>query len=250
MSTCYNPFTLEGKTILVTGASSGIGRQIAIDCSKMGANLIISGRDEIRLNETLSNLAGEGHLALTADLSDMSQIENLVSQIAGIDGAVLSAGRGLTRPVQFSSPDKMNEVFQINFFSTAELIRLLYKSKKAKKNASIVIIDSIAGITNVSPGNSVYGATKAALNSFSKFCALEFAVRKIRVNCICPGMIETPLIHRGTLTEEQLQEDAKRYPCGRYGRPEDVSNGAIYLLSDASSWVTGTSLFIDGGISI
>lgn len=116
MSTCYNPFTLEGKTILVTGASSGIGRQIAIDCSKMGANLIISGRDEVRLNETLSNLVGEGHLALTADLSDMSQIENLVSQIAGIDGAVLSAGRGLTRPVQFSSPDKMNEVFQINFF--------------------------------------------------------------------------------------------------------------------------------------
>lgn len=250
MNTCYNPFTLDGKTILVTGASSGIGRQIAIDCSKMGANVIITGRDEERLNETLSNLIGEGHTALTADLSDMSHIENLVSQIAGIDGAVLSAGRVLTCPVQFSSPDKMDAVFKINFFSTAELIRLLYKSKKAKKNASLVIIDSVAGITGFPPGNSVYGASKAALNSFSKYCAREFAIRKIRVNCIHPGMIETPLIHLDALTEEQLQADAKRYPCGRYGRPEDVSNGAIYLLSDASSWVTGTSLFIDGGISI
>lgn len=250
MNTCYNPFSLTGKTILITGASSGIGRQIAIDCSKMGAKIIITGRDEQRLNETLSNLIGEGHSAIRADLCDTEQIKCIVSEITEIDGAVLSAGRGLTRPVQFSTPDKMSDVFNINFFSSAELLRLLYKSKKAKKGASIVIIDSIAGITNISPGTSVYGATKAALNSFSKYCALEYAVRRIRVNCICPGMIDTPLIHRGTLTEEQLQEDASRYPCGRYGKTEDVANGAIYLLSDASSWVTGTSLFIDGGISL
>lgn len=245
-----NPFSLEGKTILVTGASSGIGKSIAVECSKLGAKIIISARDSERLNSTLSLLHGDGHLVINADLVTEDGINSLVSHIDAVDGAVLCAGKGVTLPVKFSSRIHMDNLFNLNFFSTVELVRVLYKKKKFHKGASIVLIDSVGGITRISPGNAIYGATKAALNSYMKFCAKEFSVSGIRVNCICPGMVDTPLIHRGTLSEEQLQQDAKKYPCGRYGRPEDVAYGAIYLLSDASSWVTGTSLFIDGGVSI
>ncbi len=250
MSTCFNPFSLDSKTILVTGASSGIGRQIAIDCSKMGATVIITGRNAERLKDTYDNLSGENHSLIVSDLSNIEGINLLLSSISVLDGVALCAGRGFSCPVQFSTSEKMQSVFEINFFSTAEILRLLYKSKKLKKNSSAVIIDSVGGITRFSPGGSIYGVTKAALNSFMKFCAREFGQRKVRVNCICPGMVETPLIHRGKITEEQLKADMARYPLGRYGEPTDISNGAIYLLSDASSWVTGTSLFIDGGVSI
>lgn len=249
MNTCYNPFTLEGKTILVTGASSGIGRQIAIDCSKMGASVIITGRNEERLKETLDSLSGNNHLSITKDLVEETSIKELVSEIPEIDGAALCAGKGNTNPVLFISMENMLDIFNLNFFSTAELLRLLYKLKKLKKNSSVVLMDSIGGITKFSYGGCAYGASKSALNSFMKFCSREFAQRSVRVNCICPGMVETPFIRPGTISEEQLQADKKNYFKGRYGTPTDVANGAIYLLSDASSWVTGISLIIDGGKS-
>lgn len=246
----YNPFTLEGKTILVTGASSGIGRQIAISCSKMGAKIVLNARNEERLHETLSQMDGEGHQIIIGDVTSQIDIQSLVQSLDVINGMALCAGMAINLPVQFCDREHMDKLFNLNFFSTVELMRLIYKKKKINKYGSIVFIDSVGGMTRFAPGGAIYGATKAALSSYAKFCAREFSARKIRVNCVCPGMIETPLIHRGTLTEEQLQEDAKRYPCGRYGQPEDVANGVIYLLSDASSWVTGTDLFIDGGISI
>ncbi len=246
----FNPFSLEGKTVLVTGASSGIGKQIAIDCSKMGAKVLLTGRNEIRLNDTYANLYGEGHTLFISDLCDEISMQKLISALPEIDGTALCAGKGLDCPVKFINREKMLDVFNINFFSTTELIRLLYKTKKLKKGSSIVIIDSIGGINVFSSGQAIYGASKAALNSFMRFCAKEFSIRKIRVNCVNPGMIDTPLIHRDAITDQQLEEDANKYLCGRYGIPQDVSNGVIYLLSDASSWVTGTSLFIDGGRSI
>lgn len=248
MNTCYNPFSLEGKTILVTGASSGIGKACAIECSRMGAKVIINGRDETRLNQTLIELEGEGHTSIIGDCSNQQEIERMVNEIPTFDGMVLCAGLGLSVPVQFSSREKMNPIFEINFFGTVELMRLIYKNKKIAKGGSIVLMDSIGGLYNFAISNGIYGATKAALNSFSKFAAKEFASRKIRVNCICPGMIDTPLIHHGTITEEQLQEDAKKnYPLGRYGKPNEVAYGAVYLLSDASAWVTGIDLIIAGG---
>ena len=245
----YNPFTLEGKTILVTGASSGIGQAIAIECSKMGAKIIACGRNKERLEETLSKLIGCGHVSFEGDLLNQTIIEDLVKEVPMLDGVVLSAGKGLTLPFQFCTRDKFDDIFNINFFSPVELLRLLSKKKKLAQNSSVVCIVSIGGTRRFSVGNSIYGAAKAALNTMIHFCAQELASKKIRVNGILPGMVNTPLIRKGTLTEEQLKADMDKYPLKRYGEPEDIANGAIYLLSDASSWVTGHSLVIDGGVT-
>ncbi len=246
----YNPFSLSGKKILITGASSGIGRAIAVECSKMGAQLWLCGRNQERLEETVSLLAGSDHAFSIGDLTESSYVERLVEQVGQLDGCVFSAGRGLTLPFQFATREKFDEVFNINFFSPIELFRLLVKKKKFCPKASVVFIASIGGIWNISTGGSVYGSSKAALQSIVKFCAKELSSKKMRVNSINPGMVNTPLIRRGTLTEEQLKEDMERYPLKRYGEPEDIAYGAIYLLSDASSWMTGQSLVIDGGITI
>lgn len=249
----YNPFSLTSKTILVTGASSGIGKAVAIESSKMGANVIITARNEDRLNATFSDLdrsEGQKHYLVIADLLVEEQLNNLVSQIDKIDGLVLSSGKGLTLPFQFSTRDKFDDIFETNLFSPIELMRRLYKMKLINQGGSIVILASLGGTAIFSGGNCIYGASKAAINSIMKFCAKEFAPRKIRVNSICPGMVDTPLIHRGTISEEQLLEDMRRYPLKRYGKPEDIAYNAIYLLSSASSWMTGHSMVIDGGLSI
>ena len=245
-----NPFSLEGKTVLVTGASSGIGRQTAIECSRMGASVVLSARNEDRLQQTLSSMEGDGHKVIPADLLNQDQLENLVSSITPVDGVVLCSGKGLTLPMQFATRDKLDDIFNTNFYAPFELLRLLYKKKKIQKQGSVVVLASLGGTQIFSGSNGVYGASKAALNSAMMFCAKEFSSRKIRVNCICPGMVDTPLIHRGTVTEEQLIENAKLYPLGRYGKPEDIAYAAVYLLSDAASWVTGQDFVLDGGISI
>lgn len=245
-----NPFSLEGKTVLVTGASSGIGRQTAIECSRMGASVVLSARNEDRLQETLSSMEGDGHKVIPADLLNQDQLENLVSSITPVDGVVLCSGKGLTLPMQFATRDKLDDIFNTNFYAPFELLRLLYKKKKIQKQGSVVVLASLGGTQIFSGSNGVYGASKAALNSAMMFCAKEFSSRKIRVNCICPGMVDTPLIHRGTVTEKQLIENAKLYPLGRYGKPEDIAYAAVYLLSDAASWVTGQDFVLDGGISI
>lgn len=245
-----NPFSLEGKTVLVTGASSGIGRQTAIECSRMGASVVLSARNEARLQETLSSMEGDSHKVIPADLLNQDQLENIVSSITPVDGVVLCSGKGLTLPMQFATRDKLDDIFNTNFYAPFELLRLLYKKKKIQKQGSVVVLVSLGGTQIFSGSNGVYGASKAALNSAMMFCAKEFASRKIRVNCICPGMVDTPLIHRGTITEEQLKENEKQYPLGRYGKPEDIAYAAIYLLSDAASWITGQDFVLDGGISI
>jgi len=245
-----NPFSLEGKTILVTGASSGIGRQTAVECSRMGASVVLSARNIERLEETLSQMDCNGHTVLPADLLEQEQLEAMVDKVPEINGAVLCSGKGLTLPMQFATREKFDDIFATNFFAPFELLRLLYKTKKIKKQGSVVVLASLGGTQIFSGSNGVYGASKAALNSAMMFCAKEFAPRKIRVNCICPGMVDTPLIHRGTVSEEQLKENEKLYPLGRYGRPEDIAYAAVYLLSDAASWITGQQMVLDGGISI
>jgi NAD(P)-dependent dehydrogenase (short-subunit alcohol dehydrogenase family) len=246
----YNPYSLKGKIVLVTGASSGIGQTTAIECSKMEAKLIITGRDEIRLKETFNRLEGEEHKYVVADLVTDEGLEKLVSEIDYLNGLILCAGKGVATPIQFATRDKFDDVFKINFFSPIELLRLLFKKKKLLQNASVVFVSSIGGVRIFNIGNSVYGASKAAFSAMMKFCAKEFAVRKIRINSVNPGMVETKLINHGTYTQEQRELDIQTYPLRRYGKPEDVAFGIIYLLSDASSWVTGTSLVIDGGVTI
>lgn len=246
----YNPFTLTGKTILVTGASSGIGRRTAIECARIGASVVITARDEERLQETLNEMGNGSHQVIVADLTDKAQLAALVDNASTVDGIVLCAGKGLTLPMSFSTQEKMEDMFRTNFFAPFELLRLLYKKKKIQKGGSVVALSSLGGTQIFCGSNGVYGTSKAALLSAMKFCAKEFATRKIRVNSICPGMVDTPLIHRGTVSDEQLQENEKLYPLGRFGRPEDIAYACVYLLSDAASWVTGQAFVLDGGISI
>ena len=246
----YNPYFLLDKTVLVTGASSGIGQETAIQCSKLGANVIITARNEERLKETLSQMGGEDHKMIIADLTNQEEIEALVNQITLINGLVLCAGKPKTLPFQFCTRENFDEVFDINFFAPVELLRLLVKKKKMVKDSSVVFVSSIGGVRAYGASNAIYGASKSAVDSIMKTCARELAAKKIRVNSVNPGMVETKLIHVGTISEEQLEADKKTYPLKRYGNPLDIALGIIYLLSDASSWVTGHPLVIDGGKTI
>lgn len=246
MGITNNPFTLEGKTILVTGASSGIGRATAIECSKMGAKMVITARNEERLNKTLSELEGDGHVALIADLTVKDDVASLVTSLPALDGVVYNAGVGITVPLSFIKEEDMYRVFETNLFSTMMLNKAILRKKKINKQASIVFTSSISALFNT-PGIALYGATKAALLSYMRSCACELADKKIRVNAVLPGMIQTELINGGTLSEADKESDMATYPLKRYGTPQDVAYAFIYLLSDASSWVTGTSLIVDGG---
>lgn len=246
----FNPFALEGRIILITGASSGIGRTTAIECSRMGARLIITGRDSDRLDEVCHELEGSGHQAIIADLTQEVQVENLLSQLPVIDGVVLCAGQGTVVPFKMADRRKIDPIFEINYFAPVELMRQLIKKKKLANDSSVVFVSSIGGVDSITIGNSIYGASKAALNSAMRFCALELAPKKIRVNSVCPGMVNTKLIKGGAVSEEQHQIDMQKYPLKRYGEPEDIAHGIVYLLSNASSWVTGHSLVIDGGYTI
>lgn len=245
--TTFNPFTLEGKTILVTGASSGIGRGIAIACSKMGATVIINGRNEQRLAETMSEMQGEENLSLAADLSDSNSLTGMVSRLPKLDGIVHCAGIGqrvLCKQLQEADLDTMMDV---NFKAPVMLQTEILKQKKINKGASIVFIASIAS-DSPSIGNAVYSASKGAIISYANCLALELAPRLVRVNCILPAMIWTDLILKGGITEEELREDEKKYPLKRYGKPEDIANLSIYLLSNAAAWMTGSSIKITGGV--
>lgn len=246
----YNPFSLTGKTILITGASSGIGAETAIQCSKLGAKVIVTARNEERLSETMSQLEGNGHQMILADLTNQSDVERLVGEISAIQCLVLCAGKGMTSPFPFSTREKYDEIFDINFFAPVELLRLLVKKKKLGKESSVVFVSSIGGVESFQVGNGVYGASKAALNSTMRFCAKELAAKKIRVNSVNPGMVNTNLIQGGSISEEQHRLDMEKYPLKRYGEPEDIAYGIIFLLSEASSWITGHSLIIDGGYTI
>lgn len=245
-----NPFSLVDKTILVTGASSGIGRAVAIECSKMGAKLTITGRNEVRLNETFSNLLGEGHAQVVADLSNESDIKALCEKTSIVNGIVHCAGFTILLPFQFVTKEKIDSIFNVNFTSTVLLSQQFLKRKKLPKEASIVFISSVSGVFCSAIGGSLYSASKGAVNGLIKGMALDLATKGIRVNSVNPGMIETNIFSKGEITKEQLDDDVKRYPLKRYGRPEEVAYAAIYLLSDASKWVTGSNLLIDGGYTL
>lgn len=248
----YNPFSLVDHSILITGASSGIGRAIALECSKMGASLILTGRSEDRLNETFSLLVNqEKHMLIAADLSSLEQIDQLVSNIkTKLNGVVQCAGFTTPKPFQFISSEDISSIMDVNYRAPIVLSQRLVKKKMLEKNASVVFVSSISGVFISSVGTSLYSGSKGAINGFMKGMAIELASKSIRVNSVNPGMIDTNIYSDGTITKEQLQEDAKKYPLGRYGKPEEVAHSVIYLLSDASSWVTGTNLVIDGGYTL
>ena len=245
-----NPFSLEGKTILVTGASSGIGRATAIACSQMGAVVVVTGRNEPRLQETLDALEGSGHQMIVADIANDDQIGYLVDQIPAINGLVNNAGITETCPTQFIKREKLNRVMEVNTIAPILLTQRILKKKKLGKGGSIVFTCSISGTRVCVGGNVLYSASKGAIHGFMKNAALDLAHKGIRVNDVCPGMIDTHILDAGTISEEQLEIEAQRYPMKRFGKPEEVAYGIIYLLSDASSFVTGSSIVIDGGFTL
>lgn len=243
----YNPFSLEGKTILVTGASSGIGKAIALECSKMGANLVVTGRNEIKLQDTVSILEGKNHLSIQADLTNEDDISKIVNSSPKLDGVVHCAGIGDRTLLKMVKERDIQRVMKANFEAPVLLQRALLKKKLVNPMASVVFMASRAPFAPTI-GNGIYAASKGALIAYAKVLCLELASQKIRVNCICPAMVWTELVERDQqLTGANYQEKEKEYPLGRYGKPEDIAYLTIYLLSDAAEWITGSCFDATGG---
>jgi NAD(P)-dependent dehydrogenase (short-subunit alcohol dehydrogenase family) len=246
----FNPFSLEGKLILVTGASSGIGRQCAIDCNKMGARVIALGRDQDRLNSLMAEMEGEND-SFSFDLNDLHGIKTLIEMMVErhgkLDGFVHSAGVEVTNPIKLSKPEDFESLYRLNCLSAFEIVRNLCGIKTFNRGGSIVFISSITSLI-ARKGLSAYAASKGALVSAAKVFALEMAPREIRVNAVLPGTVLTPMMQKAmdAMEEEQRNNRVEGFPLG-LGKPTDVSNACIYLLSDASRWVTGSSLVVDGG---
>lgn len=242
-----NPFSLKGKTYLVTGASSGIGAQTAISISKMGGVVVVCGRNKDKLNEVFAKLDGVGHQIIVADL--YTQLEDVINNCPKINGIVYSAGITKHIPIKYIDKKNYDSVFNINYTIPVFLLDKLFKNKKINPNSSIVFISSLASKFPFK-GGTLYAGAKAALDTYCKTIALEFSHKKIRANTINPGMVKTPLLDGAeeTISKEAMDEHEKSYPLG-FGETTDVANLAVFLLSDASKWITGTNIIIDGGLT-
>lgn len=248
------PFSLQGKNIMITGASSGIGRACAILFSKFSAKVILVARNTDNLNETLSQMDGENHAVYPFDLKNIHKIESLMNEIykktGTISGFIHSAGIDKLMPISIVKPSSYEEIFTVNLFSALEIIRTMVKSKYlSDKGASLVLISSIMGVVG-QPARSAYSATKGAIISAVKSLALEFAPKKIRVNSISPSLVKTNIFNKieANLGPAKINEMLKYHPLG-FGYPQDIANSCVFLLSDASRWITGTNLIVDGGYS-
>lgn len=245
-----NPFSLEGKTVLITGAASGIGKATAIQCSEMGAKVVLLDLNSEGLKKTASEIGHDDSEYFVVNLTDYEQLCETVSKLPKLDGLASNAGIVMSLLARFCEKADMEKIFEINIYSHINLVQQLTAQKKLNKGASIVFTSSMSGVYCGILGGSLYGATKSALVGFSKALALELAPKGIRVNTIHPGMVETPLTKNTALSQDILDEDAKNYPLGRYGKPEEVAYAIVYLLSDATVWMTGSKLLIDGGYSV
>ena len=248
----YNPYSLSGKTILVTGAGSGIGRATSVECSKLGARLVLVDINEQGLADTLAMLAQPEleHLTFAVNLCDEEAIADMVSKLPVLDGVSNNAGITKLVPLQFIGADDFERIHKVNLLAPILLTKYLVKKKKIAKGGSIVFTASAGGVFVSSFGNAIYATSKCGVDGYMRTAALELAPKGIRCNSVNPGMVETPLINRGQITDEQHEKDKENYPLGRYGKPEDVAFATIYLLSDASCWMTGTALKIDGGLTL
>ena len=248
----YNPFSLQGKTVLITGGAGGIGSAVAKTCIGLGARVILTDIRKDALQATLASLpesqTGEPNLCFTADLTDAEQLAALVDFCPALDGLVCNAGVMKLTPTQFITEEELTRIQRINLNAPILLTRSLLKKKKIKKGGSIVFTASAAGVYRVSIGNGIYATTKCGIDAFMRTVALELGAKGIRCNSVNPGMVETALI--GSFTEEEKEREKKNYPLRRFAQPEDVAYGIAYLLSDASSFVTGTALKIDGGMTL
>ena len=244
----YNPFSLEGKRVLVTGASSGIGKATAEECAKCGAKVVLTARNEERLKATLDSLEGEGHSMIIADLTKQEELTALVGQLETLDGVVLCAGINDKSIIKFLNQEHVEKMLATNFTSPVYLSQLLAKKKKLSKESSVVFISSISAFYP-SVSNAMYASTKAALSQFAKVLALELMPQKLRVNCIEPAFVETGMLNKYEISDK-MDEIRANAPFGRFLEPKEVAQAAIYLLSDATKLVTGSNLVMDGGFLI
>lgn len=247
-----NPFLLNGKTILVTGGAGGIGSAVARTCSQLGARVVLTDIREDALAVTLSSLFKSAledcNLSYVADLTDENQLAELVDFCPALDGVVCNAGVMKLTLTQFITEEELTRIQKINLNAPIMLTRSLLKKKKVKKGGSIVFTSSAAGVYRVSPGNGIYATTKCGIDAFMRTVALEMGPKGIRCNSVNPGMVETALI--SSFTDEQKEKEKLNYPLRRFAKPEDIAYGIAYLLSDAASFVTGTALKIDGGMTL
>jgi NAD(P)-dependent dehydrogenase (short-subunit alcohol dehydrogenase family) len=285
ISATMTAFDLQGKHILVTGASSGIGRGVATQLASVGARLTVVGRNEERLRGVLKALEGmvpkpptkaagdaAGQVATTMSSKDelgvharthrmiVGDLTNNAHRLAildsleeggPLDGLVHAAGQIKLVPFQFQHEAEMRALMEVNYFAPVQLVHALLKGKKLRKGGSVVLISSITGSHGGTGGGTIYGSSKGALEGLVRSLAVELGRSKIRVNTIAPGLIETEAVAalRDLLSPEAMEKDVRRYPLGRIGSTVDVALAAQYLLSDASTWVTGTRLVVDGGLS-
>jgi NAD(P)-dependent dehydrogenase (short-subunit alcohol dehydrogenase family) len=239
-------FDLSNKTILVTGASSGIGKELVYQLNSQNANIIITGRDELKLNETLSNVDKHNIIYSKAiDLTNEEELDRFVLEIPKVDGVVFCAGIAEYTPIKLLTKTKIQKTLDINFISQAQLTRLIIKHKKINSNGSLVYISSLASQQGVSATAS-YAASKAALNAFMRVTASELSSQGIRANSLCPGIIKTPM---GEMVVELNAEIEKEYPLG-LGLPSDIAYASLFFLSNESRWITGSELVIDGGLTL
>lgn len=243
-------FSLDGKYVLVTGASSGIGRACAIMAAKAGAAVIVTGRNEARLAETASMIEGAQTQAMVADLADASQRSGLIGRLPQLDGIVHCAGVNQLRPVKFIDAEFVGASTYINYEVPYLLTAELLKQKKLRPGTSIVFVSSISASFAMA-GNSAYSGAKAALLGMMKVLAVEIAASGSRANAVSPGQVLTPMTERTAahISADALAENAKHYPLG-HGRPEDVASAVLFLLAPASRWMTGAELVLDGGYTI
>lgn len=243
-------FSLSGKTIMITGAASGIGRCVAIEASKLGATITLVDLNEVGLAETLNLLQGGQHTTFQCDITNSEERGVLVDSLPMLDGVVNCAGVGMTLPFKFCTEKELGRIMNINFFGPVYLVQNIVKRKKIKSNASIVYMGSIDGTVTGHIGNSCYSASKGALMGSVRSQALELASRGIRVNCVSPARVNTPLIKRNNISEEQVEANKQIYPMKRYAEPIEIAGYILYLLSDVSTYTSGSNLVIDGCFTI
>ncbi|MPT05101.1 MAG: SDR family oxidoreductase [Delftia sp.] len=254
MEAQFNPFSLENRRILVTGSTSGLGKAIALACAKMGAIVICTGRDAERLAQTLGELEAisrSPHQGVQADLTQISGRDDLVAAVGKVElhGVVHSAGILRMSPVRMMTEQHLREVQSINVDAPLLLTQALLKRNLVAAGGSIAFIASISAHIGVH-GVTAYAGTKGALLAMTRCLAIEVAKRRIRANCISPALVETPMLRENAAPMiGSMEQELSKYPLG-LGKPEDVANATIFLLSDASRWITGTTLIMDGGLTI
>jgi NAD(P)-dependent dehydrogenase (short-subunit alcohol dehydrogenase family) len=243
-----NYLSLQGKHVLVTGASSGMGKVFAQMIAGQGARVSLLARNEERLEQTRNLLEGEGHNVVCCDLTDEEQLRQAAETMQPLDGIVFCAGINEFVPVRFVKQEKIDRMFQTNYFSQLLLLQMLLKKKLVNKGASIVFISSVSSLMGVQ-GTLLYASSKGAINSAVRVLAAELAVQQMRVNAICPGIVRTEMLSATNIDEETFTKQAAQYPLG-LGTPEDVGHAVLFHLSEASRWLTGQCMVMDGGYSL